>query len=108
MLPTNRYLLVVSALCCSALVLFSTTCSRRPSGPRDRLEYFKQNLQDDMDTVDLKKTFGPAEKLTHSDLSIYKYHLADSTEVWIGYTDKIVYACYVDKRHNLVEDIIHR
>jgi hypothetical protein len=59
-----------------------------------------------MDLDEIEDTFGEAKSQAKSTVSVYKYQLLDSTEVWIGYRDKIVYACFVDENHNLVEDLV--
>lgn len=89
----------------SVVLLFG--CSQRREAPAGSLDYFRQNLTAGMDISEIKETFGETKVLTNPTVSVYKYHLVDSTEVWIGYTDKIVYACFVDERHNLVEDLVH-
>lgn len=50
--------------------------------------------------------FGEPSKDIGSGIHIYVYILSDSTEVWIGYTDKILYARHLDKNHLLIENLI--
>ena len=97
--PVTRVLLIVLS------VLLLTACSRSRA-PEGSLEFFRQNLKSNMDINQIKETFGEAETLEDPLCSVYKYHLGDSTQVWIGYTDKMVYACFVDKDFNLVEDLV--
>ena len=102
---------LVSWLIASGLVVLGVSCSDSSSS-KDDVEYFQDNLQSDMSYADLVAAFGEptvdlnAASADHDGLHIYQYALVDSTFVRIGYTDKIVYACLVDDRSNLIEDII--
>ncbi|MEO5980160.1 MAG: hypothetical protein ABIS36_25110 [Chryseolinea sp.] len=87
----------------SVMVLCS--CSRNKA-PEGSLDYFRQHLKADMDINDIKESFGETEKLEDPGRTVYKYHLVDSTEVWIGFTEKMAFACFVDENHNLTEDLV--
>ncbi len=45
---------------------------------------------------DIVKRFGKPDEDRGSGIHIYVYNLSDSTEIVIGFTDKIVYARHVD------------
>ena len=50
--------------------------------------------------------FGQPDKDLGSGIHIYVYKLDDATEVWVGMTDKIVYAYHVDQNQNLLKVLI--
>lgn len=50
--------------------------------------------------------FGEPSKDIGSGIHIYVYQLTDSTEIWIGYTDKIIYARHMYKNHQIIKTII--
>ena len=68
---------------------------------------FKNHLTSEMNYEEIVKTFGEPAKDIGSGIHIYVYELIDSTEIWIGYTDKILYAIHVDENqqelHSLIE-----
>jgi hypothetical protein len=67
---------------------------------KPRLEDFRTHLKKDMDYKSLVSTFGYPLKDIGSGIHIYVYSLPDSTEVWIGYVDAILYARQVDSQGN--------
>jgi hypothetical protein len=69
-------------------------------------EYFKVNLKADMTDDAIISTFGEPSEIAGSGIHIFIYRLADSTEVWIGYADKIIYASLMDNNHENIENII--
>jgi hypothetical protein len=50
--------------------------------------------------------FGVPLKDIGSGIHIYVYQLADSSEIWIGYSDKILYARHMDKNGQIIENLI--
>lgn len=88
------------------------SCSKQDRCPQDDLPCYVKYLHADMDYDDMVDYFGEppvllnAENADHEGLHIYQYPLPDSTFVRIGFTDRLVYACHVDERNNIVEDII--
>jgi len=52
------------------------------------------------------ETFGGPEKDLGSGIHIYVYTLEDSTEVWIGITNVILYANHMDKDQHLLKELI--
>jgi hypothetical protein len=50
--------------------------------------------------------FGEPSNDIGSGIHIYVYQLIDSTEIWIGYADKIIYVRHMDKNHQIIENII--
>ena len=66
---------------------------------------FQSSLQDDMDYDAIVETFGEPEKDIGSGIHIYVYVLTDSTEIWIGYTDYILYSKHVDQDQNILHTL---
>jgi hypothetical protein len=69
-------------------------------------DYFKDNLKADMTYNSIVAKFGEPSNDIGSGIHIYVYLLTDSTEIWIGQTDKILYARHMDKNHQFIEAII--
>lgn len=67
---------------------------------------FRNYLKADMDYNTFTAKFGPPSQDIGSGIHIYVYNLADSTEILIGYTNKIIYARHVDKARNILAIII--
>jgi hypothetical protein len=67
---------------------------------------FKNSLKSDMTYNLIVAKFGAPSKDIGSGIHIYVYQLTDSTEIWIGYTDKILYARHVDKNGQIIENLI--
>jgi hypothetical protein len=59
-----------------------------------------------MDYTSFVDFFGEPTKDIGSGIHIYVYKLTDSTEIWIGYVDNILYAHHVDKNQQLLNTII--
>ena len=67
---------------------------------------FETSLKDDMDYDAIVETFGEPVKDMGSGIHIYLYTLNDSTEIWIGYADAIVYANHVDQDQNILHTFL--
>lgn len=67
---------------------------------------FENNLKSDMNYNSITAKFGIPSKDIGSGIHIYVYELIDSSEIWIGYADKIFYARHLDVNHVLLEDLI--
>jgi hypothetical protein len=69
------------------------------------LEDFRNTLSvsQDIDTIFFK--FGEPHNDIGSGIHIYVYDLNDSTQVWIGYTDRILYVYHVDSDGNVLEQL---
>ena len=61
------------------------------------------SVSEDLDTIFFK--FGKPHYDIGSGIHIYVYDLNDSTQVWIGYTDKILYVYHVDSDGNILEQL---
>lgn len=93
------------------VVLLLAAC-KRESYLKDDPRYFQKHLTADMNYEQLVEAFGtPASEVNDSlptgrGMHLYQYMLYDSTIVRIGFTTKIEYACLVDERNNLLEDLL--
>ena len=69
------------------------------------LEDFRNTLSvsQDIDTIFFK--FGEPHQDIGSGIHIYVYELNDSTEIWIGYSDHILYVRHVDSGGNFLESL---
>lgn len=94
-----RFLIITIALLVSA-------CSQDDDAQRKSIDYFETHLQKDMSHTKLISTFGQPDKDMGSGIHIYVYKLEDNTEVWVGCTDKILYANHVDQDQNLLKVLI--
>ena len=70
------------------------------------LDDFRNTLAEsqDFDTILLK--FGEPLYDIGSGIHIYVYELDDSTQIWIGYVDKILYVKHVDSNGNILEQLV--
>lgn len=59
-----------------------------------------------MTFTSIVEIFGQPSKDIGSGIHIYVYPLIDLTEVWIGYTDKILYARHMNQNQLLIETLI--
>lgn len=89
-------------------LLVFLSCTKENDSTKPRFEYsdYKDNLKPDMTYNSIVAKFGEPSKDIGSGIHIYVYQLTDSTEIWIGYTDKIIYARYMDKNHQIIENLI--
>ena len=67
---------------------------------------FNNTLKPNMDYTKLVEFFGEPTRDIGSGIHIYVYEMSDSTEIWIGYSDKIHYARHVDKNQQVLHTII--
>jgi len=66
---------------------------------------FENNLQSGMTYDSIVAKFGEPSNDIGSGIHIYVYQLSDSTEIWIGYTDKILYARHVDENGQILKNL---
>jgi hypothetical protein len=87
------------------LVLLS--CSENKNSDSGALTYseFQNKLKLNMNYDALISSFGDPSKDAGSGIHIYVFPMIDSTEIWIGYTDRILYARRVDKDHQFLENV---
>jgi len=92
----------------TCLILLSTACSIKKSNQSTlNYDYFKNNLTPEMTHNEIVKTFGEPSRNEGSGINIYVYELNDSTEILIGYVDKIYYVKHEDKNGKLLNTIIY-
>ena len=94
-------------------ILFTSgACKKKEIYLEDDVRYFRQHLKASMDYDDIVESFGEppidlnAANAEADGLHIYQYPIMDSAFVRIGFTDRMAYACLVDHRNNLIEDVI--
>jgi hypothetical protein len=88
--------------------VFFMYCSKGREAPSDKdsIEYFNYNLSADMKYTDIVSVFGEPDGDKGSGIHIYYYNLSDGTSVYIGYTDKIMYARHMSASGQLLHTII--
>jgi hypothetical protein len=92
------------------LVVFaiSVSCTKDSKSAKEGLNYsdFEKSLKAEMTYNTIVSIFGEPDSDIGSGIHIYVYRLIDSTEVWIGYTDKILYARHVDNEQQFIGTLI--
>ena len=73
---------------------------------KDSYEYFKTELNAGMSYDAIVNKFGEPDSDEGSGIHIYVYRLKDGTKIWIGYTDKILYARHVDDTGNTLHVLV--
>jgi len=88
-------------------LFFLLSCSKGDDVSIPVITYssFKENLKLDMTYNTIVEKFGTPSNDFGSGIHIYVYQLLDSTEIWIGYSDKIIYARHLDANHCLLNSI---
>ncbi|MCH9658160.1 hypothetical protein K0U27_05600 [archaeon] len=69
------------------------------------LDDFKNTLSEPYDIDTLFSKFGTPHKDIGSGIHVYVYELDDSTQIWIGYTDHILYVTHLDPDGNILEEL---
>ncbi len=90
------------------LVLVVTfSCSENKNLDKGELTYseFQNRLKMDMNYNSIVSIFGNPSKDAGSGIHIYVYPLNDLSEIWIGYTDRIMYVKRVDKDQHFIENL---
>ena len=78
-----------------ALLLLPGCQKEDPVKQEHGFEDFQKELKVGMNYSDIIMKFGDPDKEIGSGIHIYVYELSDSSEVWIGYTNKIEYIKHV-------------
>ena len=89
-------------------LLIFLSCGKEDNTAKKELTcpYFEINLKADMTYDSIVSKFGEPLKDIGSGIHIYVYKLVDSTEIWIGYTNKILYARHVNTDGQILHTII--
>ena len=69
---------------------------------------FKTILHESSDIDFIFSKFGKPHDDVGSGIHIYVYELNDSSEIWIGYADEVLYVKHVDSKGNLIEELFAR
>jgi len=69
------------------------------------LDDFRNTLNESQDIETIFFKFGDPHDDIGSGIHIYVYELNDSTEIWIGYSDHILYVRHVDSGGNFLESL---
>lgn len=69
------------------------------------LDDFKHTISEPYDIDEIFSKFGPPHDDIGSGIHIYVYDLNDLTEIWIGYTDHVLYVKHIDSNGNLLEEL---
>ena len=75
-------------------------------GPDTTLSDFRNILLTSPDIDEIFDMFGQPDADIGSGIHIYVYDLNDSTQIWIGYSDSILYIRHVDEKGNLLEELL--
>jgi len=70
------------------------------------LEDFRNTLTESQDIETIFLKFGDPHRDIGSGIHIYVYELNDSTEIWIGYANHIMYVQHVDSDGNILEKLL--
>jgi hypothetical protein len=88
-----------------SLCLLSYSCIQESSVKGNTYLKFSEKLKPGMIYETIVKQFGEPLKDIGSGLHIYVYPLADSTEIWIGFSEKIIYSIQVDKQQRVIKKL---
>ena len=69
------------------------------------LDDFRKFASDSPDIDTIFYRFGEPVDDVGSGIHIYVYKLNDSSKIWIGYADKIMYVKHVDSNDNILESL---
>ena len=85
--------------------VLTSSCLKNNSEKRS-FEYFNMHLKADMKYTDIQQKFGEPDEDKGSGIHIYVYKLKDRSAIWIGYTDKILYARHMDTNQQVMHTLI--
>ena len=89
------------------MVAVFASCSKEEKKLEKRsVEYFETHLNAGMDINAIKQEWGDPDDDIGSGIHIYVYQLKDNTAIWIGYTDRIMYARHMDRNGQLIRTLI--
>jgi len=94
----------MKAITTSLLFIFLLISCKEDTNPIKQLTFsnFQTSLKLDMKYKDIVATFGEPHRDIGSGIHIYVYELADTTVIWIGYTEGILYAKHQDSDRNIL------
>jgi hypothetical protein len=98
---------ILFAILLTASMLIACSKSNNDSNTdKDSIGYFNANLTADLKYTDIVNLFGEPDGDLGSGIHIYYYNLSDGTKVYIGYTDKILYARHVSSSGQVLHTIV--
>jgi hypothetical protein len=99
---------ITSTLFFLFLIFILISCSNELVPDKQVLTYddFATQLKPDMRYQAIVRIFGEPDQDNGSGIHIFVYVLRDSTEIWIGYTDKVLYAKHMDENQQLIRNLI--
>jgi len=88
-------------------IMVTLACSGTKNLDKGELTYseFQNKLKLDMNYESIVSIFGNPSRDAGSGIHIYVYPLNDLSEIWIGYTDRIMYVKRVDKDQKFMENL---
>lgn len=97
----NRMILIALML-----IMTSMACSKEGVDIAELTYQDFTHLKPEMKYATIVEQFGEPDKDAGSGIHIYVYELTDGTEIWIGYTDAILYARHMDSYQKVLHVII--
>jgi hypothetical protein len=94
--------ILLTALCFTAC---SKNEYKEPDDP-NTAGFFMANLNADLKYDDIVNLFGAPDGDIGSGIHIYVYDLTDGSKIYIGYTDKILYARHMNSSGQVLHNII--
>ena len=98
--------ILFSILLAAMFFMYCSKSNNTAPSDKDSIEYFNYNLTADLKYNDIVSLFGEPDGDKGSGIHIYYYTLSDGTAVYIGYTDKIMYARHMSASGQLLHTII--
>ena len=77
-----------------------------PTNPRLTVMDFQRLVKESADIETIFSIAGEPDTDIGSGIHIYVYNLDDETQIWIGYTDKILYVNHVDSNGNIISKLL--
>ena len=84
---------------------FIDAASSHMEGIVPTVDDFKNTISETQNIDDIFSKFGKPHDDIGSGIHIYVYELNDSTEIWVGYADHILYVTHLDLDGNVLEEL---
>ncbi len=90
-------------------LFLATACEYNDEAFKPRtLESFKAHVSLDSTLAEIIDQFGEPDNDVGSGIHIYVYKLDDSTQIFIGYADMVVYVKHMDEAGVLLKTVVGR
>lgn len=97
---------MIKQVCFLILLLAGIGC-REEAVTLDRsVQHFSAELTSETTFTTIVKKFGQPDLDRGSGIHIYVYRLSDSTEIWIGFSEHILYMVHVDGQGQVIQQLI--